>query len=51
MPAIHVDNLAKHYRVHHKAPGLLGSLRSLVRVPETSLLRIGSIAHVPRRRK
>jgi ABC-2 type transport system ATP-binding protein len=27
--SIVVDHLSKHYRVHHKAPGLSGSLRSL----------------------
>jgi ABC-2 type transport system ATP-binding protein len=29
--SVRVDNLIKHYRVHHKQPGLRGSLRSLVR--------------------
>ncbi|HSJ54309.1 MAG TPA: ATP-binding cassette domain-containing protein [Anaerolineae bacterium] len=29
--SVHVDGLVKHYRVHHKEPGLAGSLRSLVR--------------------
>ena len=29
--SIHVDQLAKYYQVHHKAPGLVGSLRSLFR--------------------
>jgi ABC-2 type transport system ATP-binding protein len=28
--SIHVDGLVKHYQVHHKQPGLRGSLRSLV---------------------
>jgi ABC-2 type transport system ATP-binding protein len=31
MPAILVDNLSKTYHVHHKEPGLRGSLGSLVR--------------------
>ncbi|HSJ52905.1 MAG TPA: ATP-binding cassette domain-containing protein, partial [Anaerolineae bacterium] len=29
--AVHVDSLVKHYRVHHKEPGLASSLRSLFR--------------------
>ncbi|NLF13872.1 MAG: ATP-binding cassette domain-containing protein [Anaerolineaceae bacterium] len=29
--SVSVENLVKHYRVHHKEPGLAGSLRSLVR--------------------
>jgi ABC-type uncharacterized transport system ATPase subunit len=28
---VYVDNLVKYYRVHHKEPGLRGSLRSLFR--------------------
>ena len=31
MPQVHVAGLYKHYRVHHKAPGLAGSVRSLFR--------------------
>ena len=31
MPQISVEHLQKIYRVHHKAPGLLGSLRAFVR--------------------
>lgn len=30
MPVIHVKNLTKHYKVHKKEPGLVGSLKSLV---------------------
>ncbi|HEX6291537.1 MAG TPA: ATP-binding cassette domain-containing protein [Herpetosiphonaceae bacterium] len=30
MPQINVAHLKKYYRVHHKAPGLLGSLRAFV---------------------
>jgi len=29
--SVSVESLVKHYRVHHKEPGLAGSLRSLVR--------------------
>jgi ABC-2 type transport system ATP-binding protein len=29
--SVHVAGLFKHYQVHHKAPGLAGSLRSLFR--------------------
>jgi len=29
--SVHVDNLVKYYRVHHKDPGLRGSLHSLFR--------------------
>jgi len=29
--SVRVDSLVKHYRVHHKAAGLRGSLRSLFR--------------------
>ncbi len=30
MSQIHVANLSKHYQVHEKEPGLMGSLRSFV---------------------
>jgi len=30
VPQIHVDQLHKHYQVHEKEPGLMGSLRSFV---------------------
>jgi ABC-2 type transport system ATP-binding protein len=31
MPQINVAQLQKYYRVHHKAPGIMGSLRAFVR--------------------
>jgi ABC-2 type transport system ATP-binding protein len=40
---IHVSNLSKYYQVHHKAPGLKGSLKSLFRREVTTVRAVDEV--------
>lgn len=42
-PIIHTQNLSKHYTIHRKEPGLLGSLRSLVKRQYSSVPAVNKI--------
>ena len=42
--SVRVDNLVKHYRVHHREAGLRGSLRSLFRRQYETVKAVDSIS-------